>query len=86
MCLSYITMYIDINAISLYTDLNIFQRDECFCLELRLEVEHALVQSKTSLSQIWVICHMLSFVRGGQNRTRTRTRRKFSAGYNIHHI
>ena len=27
-------MYIDINAISLYLDLSIFQQDESFCLKL----------------------------------------------------
>ena len=34
-------IYIDINAISLYLDLNIFQQNECFCSKLRMEVEYA---------------------------------------------
>ena len=32
-------MYIDISAIQLYLDLNIFQQDERFCSKLGLEVE-----------------------------------------------
>ena len=59
-------MYIDINAISLCFDLNISQQDECFCSKLGLEVEHAKSNLKTSISQIWVICHLLPFVRVGQ--------------------
>ena len=59
-------MYIDINAISLYLDLNIFQQDECFCSKLGMEVEYAKSNLKTSLSQIWVICQLLPFVRVGQ--------------------
>ena len=59
-------MYIDINAISLYLGLNIFQQDECFCSKLGMEVEYAKSNIKTSLSQIWVICHLLPFVRVGQ--------------------
>ena len=58
--------YIDINAISLYLDLNIFQQDECFCSKLGMEVEYAKSNLKTSLSQIWVICQLLPFVRVGQ--------------------
>ena len=65
MCLS--CMYIDINTISWCLDLNIFQQDECFCSKLGLEVEHAMSKLKTPLSQIWVICHLLPFVRVGQN-------------------
>ena len=34
-------MYTDINVISLYLDLNIFQQDECFCSKLGMEVEYA---------------------------------------------
>ena len=34
-------MYIDINAILLYLDLNIFQQDGCFCTKLWKEVEYA---------------------------------------------
>ena len=34
-------MYIDINAISLCLDLNIFRQDELFCPKLGLEVKHA---------------------------------------------
>ena len=34
-------MFIDIGAISLCLDLNIFQQDECFCSKLGLVVEHA---------------------------------------------
>ena len=49
-------MYIDINAISLCLDLNIFQQDEYFCSNLGMEVKHAKSNLKTSLSQIWVIC------------------------------
>ena len=59
--------YIDINAISLYLDLNIFQQDECFCSKLGMEVEHAKSNLETSLSQIWVIYHLLPFVRVGQH-------------------
>ena len=61
-------MYIDINAISLCLDLNVFQQDECFCTKLGLEGECAKSNLKTSLSQIWVICHLLPFVRVGQSR------------------
>ena len=58
-------MYIDISAMSWCLDWNIFQQDEWFCLKLGLEVEHAKSNLKTSLSQIWVICHLLPFVRVG---------------------
>ena len=58
-------MYIHINAISLRLDLNIFQQDECFCSKIGLDV-YAKSNAKTSLSQIWVICHLLPFVRVGQ--------------------
>ena len=58
-------MYIDINAISLCLDLNIFQQDECFCSNLGLKVYRIL--ETPSLSQIWVICHLLPFLRVGQN-------------------
>ena len=57
----------DINAISLCIDLNVFQQDECFCSKLGMEVEYAKPNLKTSLSQIWVICQLLPFVRVGQN-------------------
>ena len=60
-------MCIDINVISLCLDLNIFQQDECFCSKLRLQVEHAKSNMKTPLPQIRVICHLLLFVRVGQN-------------------
>ena len=53
------------NVSVLYIDIMISQ-DECFCLKLRLEVEHAKSNLKTSLSQIWVVCHLLPFVRIGQ--------------------
>ena len=59
-------MYIDINAISLWFDLNIFQQDECFCSPLGLEVEHAKTNLKHQ-TQIWILCHLLPFVRVGQN-------------------
>ena len=59
-------MYIDISAISPYVDLNIFQQDECFCSKLGMEVECAKSNLKTSLSQFWVICQLLPFVRVGQ--------------------
>ena len=58
---------IDINAISLFLDLNIFQQDECFCSKLRMEVENAKSNFKTSLSQIWVNRHLLPFLRVGHN-------------------
>ena len=58
-------MYIAINAISLCLDFNIFQQDECCCSKLRVEVEHAKSNLKTSLSQIWEICHLLPFVMEG---------------------
>ena len=35
-------MNIDLNAISLYLDLNIFQQDECFYSKLRMDVEYML--------------------------------------------
>ena len=57
----------EINAISLCLDLNIFQKDECFCSKLGLIVEHANSNLRTLVSQIWVICHLLPFVRVGQN-------------------
>ena len=59
-------MYIDINAISLYLDLNIFQQDVCFCPKLGMQVEYAKYNLKTSLSQIRVICQLLPFARVGQ--------------------
>ena len=59
-------MYIDINTISLYLGLNIFQQDECSCSKLGVEVEYAKSNLKTSLSQIWLICQLLPFVRVGQ--------------------
>ena len=59
-------MYIDIDAISFYLDLNIFQQDECFCSKLGMEVEYAKSNLQTSLSQIWMICQMLPFVRVGK--------------------
>ena len=52
-------MYIDINAISLCLDSNILQQDECFCSKLGLEVKHAMSNLNTSISEIWVICHLL---------------------------
>ena len=58
-------MYIDINAISLCLDLDIFQQEECFCSKFGLKVEHAKSNLNASLSQIWVICHLLPFVRVG---------------------
>ena len=59
-------MYIDINAISLCLDFNIFHLDGRFCL-IGLEVEHVKSHLKTSLSHIWVICDLLPFVRVGQS-------------------
>ena len=61
-------IYIDINAISWCLDLNIFQQDECVSSKLGLEVEPAKSNLKTPISQIWVICHLLPFVRVGQQR------------------
>ena len=58
-------IYIDINAISFYLDLNIFEQNEYFCSKLRMEVEYAKSNLKTS--QIWVICQLLPFVRVGQS-------------------
>ena len=81
-------MYIDINAISLYLDLNIFQQDEYFCSKLGMGVEYAKSSLKTSLSQIWVICQLLPFVRVGQNRPlicvpRVLTKTRFSPFHDI---
>ena len=56
----------DINAISLCLDINIFQQDACFCSKLGLEVEYSKSNLKTSLSQIWLIFHLLLCVRVGQ--------------------
>ena len=61
-------MYIGIRAISLCLDFNIFQQDGCFCSKLGLDVEHAKSNLKTSLSQIWMICDLLPFVRVRQCR------------------
>ena len=61
-------MHIDINAISLCLDLNIVQQDECFCSKFGMEVKYANSNLKTSLSQIWVICQLLPFVRVGQHK------------------
>ena len=52
--------------ISICLDLTIFQQDECFCSKLGVEVECAQSNLKPSLPQIWVICHLLPFVRVGQ--------------------
>ena len=46
--------------------LNIVQQDQCFISKLDLEIEHAKSNLKTPISQIWVICHLLPFVRVGQ--------------------
>ena len=35
-------IYIDINRILSYLDLNIFQQDECFCSKLGMELEYML--------------------------------------------
>ena len=59
-------VYIDINAVSLHLDLNIFQQDGCFCSKLGMEVGYAKSNLKASLTQIWVICQLLPFVRVGQ--------------------
>ena len=40
-------MRIDINALSLSLDLNIFQHDECSCSKLGMEVEYAKTSQKT---------------------------------------
>ena len=37
----FLSRYIDINAISLCLDLNIFQQDQCFCSKLGMEVDYA---------------------------------------------
>ena len=42
-------MYMDMNAISLYLDLNLFQQDEYFCSKLGIEVEYANSNLTTSL-------------------------------------
>ena len=76
-------MYIDINAISLYLDLNIFQQDECFCSKLWMEIEYAKSNLKTSLFQIWVIWQLLPFVRIGQNRPLLLLNRTSLHGINI---
>ncbi len=60
-------MCIDINALSLSLDLNIFQQDECSCSKLGMEVEYAKSSKTKLLSQIWVICELLPFVMVGQN-------------------
>ena len=62
-CIRHVHLYIDINAISLYLDLDIFQQDETFCSKLGMELDLAKSNLKTSLSQIWVICQLLPFVR-----------------------
>ena len=55
-------VHIDINAISLCLDLNIFQQDQAFCSKFGLEVEQWLTPIwKTSRFQIWVLCHLLPF-------------------------
>ena len=53
---------IDINAISLYLSAGWV----CFCSKLGMEVEYAKSNLKTPLSQMWVICQLLPFVREGQ--------------------
>ena len=53
-------MYIDINAC---LDINIFQQVQSFCSKLGLEVEYSKSNLNTLFSQIWVICHLLPFVR-----------------------
>ena len=61
-------VYIDINT-KAYNIMMIFQQDERFCSKFGLEVEHAESNPQTSLSQIWVICHLLPLVRVGQRST-----------------
>ena len=39
-------MRIDINALSLSLDLNIFQQDECSCSKIGMEVEYAKSSKK----------------------------------------
>ena len=51
-------------------DLNICHQDECSCSKHGLEVEHAKSNLKTQLSQIWVICQLLPFVRVGRFTSR----------------
>ena len=56
-------MRIDINALSLSLDLNIFQQDECSCSKLGMEVEYAKSSKKkntfSNLDDLWVasFCH-----------------------------
>ena len=64
-------MCIDINALSLSLDLNIFQQDEYSGSKLGMEVEYAKSSKKKILSQIWVICELLPFVMVGQYSTTT---------------
>ena len=40
-------VHIDINAISWCVDLNILQRDECFCSKVGMEAEYAKSNLKT---------------------------------------
>ena len=45
-------MRIDINALSLSLDLNIFQQDECSCSKLGMEVEYAKSSKKNTFSNL----------------------------------
>ena len=45
-------MYIDINAISLCLDLNIFQQDEFFCSKLGMEADYAKSNKNITFSDM----------------------------------
>ena len=57
-------MRIDINALSLSLDLNIFQQDECSCSKLGMEVElldKSLAQSRSNRYLLVLAANMLLF-------------------------
>ena len=51
---------------SRHLDLNISQKDESFCSKLGLEVEDAKFIWKALITRLWMICHILPYVKVGQ--------------------
>ena len=61
----------DVNGISWCLTEHISYQDECLCIKFGLEEEHIRWNMKTSITQIWMVCHLLSFAKVGQYYTWT---------------
>ena len=73
----------DVNGISWCLTEHISQQDEYLCIKIGLEEEYIRQNMKTSIIQIWMVCHLLPFAKVGQYASSTNTLNLMSLSFSM---